>query len=245
MLDPDKLQQQIIPKNESNIEVVHFDTEIPEYDKEEYNLFNDKEFKTYMTDLERLVRGSLEYKRLVKFCRENMNMNKCSFYENVNNIDTFKIKIELHHTPFGLYDICKIVFNKRIFYHESLAVEDVAEEVVLLHYCGMIGLIPVSETVHELIHNFYIIVPANKVMGRFCDFYEMYKPFMDPEHIDVYNRIMDYSRIYNEEENMNILKRNYIHIDYSGNYKLPKLEEVLSVVTNKLYELKNSIPQYK
>lgn len=238
MLDPDKLETVEKRKPNINQRTIEFKHELPEFDKEEYDLFNDKSFKKYMKKLEDLVRGSFEYRSLVKYCREFMNMNKCSFFENVNNIDTFKIKIELHHTPFGLYDICKIVFNKRSYYHEPLNPELVAEEVVLLHYCGMVGLIPLSQTVHELVHNYYLFVPTSSVMGRYKDFIDMYEQFFDPEHIDILDRIENYSKTYNNAIEMNILQRDYTHLDFSGAYRLPKLDDIANIVSDRIIEIK-------
>ena len=83
-------------------------------------------------------------------------MNKCSFYENVSNIDSNDIKIEIHHEPISLYDICIIVYNKRNFFHENLS--ELLKEVMLLHYKLLIGLIPLAETVHELVHNKYLFI---------------------------------------------------------------------------------------
>ena len=79
---------------------------------------------------------------MVKFLRENIGMNRCSFYENVNNVDTFKIKIHIHHEPLTLFDITKIVFTKRQYNHENLDEEMTSKEVMLLHFNLLVGLIP-------------------------------------------------------------------------------------------------------
>lgn len=239
MLDPQNLVL-TDSKPESIIDTISFNTEIPDYDQEEYDYFDSKSFKTYMADLEKTVRGSLEYRNLISYCRENMNMNKCSFFENVNNIDTFKIKIELHHTPFGLYDICKTVFNKRCRYHEEIDVESVAEEVIMLHYYGLVGLIPLSETVHDMVHNQYLFVPCQYVMGRYEDFYNLYEEFIEPENKDVYNRIKEYSEFFDPQQNLKLLQRNYIHIDFSGAYNLPKLEDIYLKVNQTINRIRDS-----
>lgn len=239
MLDPKNL----IPsehKDSTIIEKVSFNSEIPEFDREEYDYFNDKEFKDYMKSLEKTVRGSLEYRGLISYCRENMNMNQCSFFQNVNNIDTFKIKIELHHTPFGLYDICKVVFNKRCYYREELDVESVAEEVMMLHYYGLVGLIPLSETVHQMVHNHYLFVPCQYVMGRYEQFVEIYRQFIEQEDglMETYERILEYSKFFNPQDNLALLERKYIHIDFSGAYNLPKLEDIHLAISKTVSNLK-------
>lgn len=232
----DPLNLNPIEYNNEEYIVISLD-QIPEYDIEDYDLMDDKDFKKYMSDVEKSVRGSFEYKHMIQYMRENMDMNKCSFYENVNNIDTTKIKIEIHHEPITLYDICLIVFNKRKFYHESLTVEMVAKEVMYLHYNLLIGLIPVAETVHELIHNQYLFVPTDKVLGKYKEFVEMYHEFMLPEQFDVLNRIEEATRAYNDDY-QTLLGRNYIYLDLSGAYKFPTMEEVIESMKNRINDIR-------
>ena len=66
---------------------------IPEYDIQDYDIFNEKSFNKYIADIEKIVRSSFEYEEFISYLRNYMDMNKCSFFENVNNIDTTKIKI--------------------------------------------------------------------------------------------------------------------------------------------------------
>lgn len=214
--------------------------ELPEYDKEDYNLSDDKDRSKYLKDVEKVVRGSFEYREYISYLREYMDMNKCSFFENVNNIESFNIKIHLHHSPITLYEIVVIILNKRIFYHESIDVEAVAKEVMYVHYCLLIGLIPLSETVHELVHNEYLFIPNSAVMGKYNDFIEMYKEWIPPEVLAKLDRIETHTNIYNEEDNKNILKASYIYLDFSGAYKLPKMEEVLDKVRNRMDEIRDN-----
>ena len=233
----DPLNLNPIEFNNEKYTIISID-EIPEYDLADYDLCDDRDFKQYMSAIEKDVRGSFEYKQMIQYMRENMDMNKCSFYQNVNNIDTFKIKIEIHHEPITLYDICLIVFNKRKFYHESLDEEMVAKEVMYLHYNLMIGLIPLAETVHELVHNQYLFVPTDKVLGRYKDFVELYHAFMLPEQFDILNRIEEATNAYNNDY-QSILDMNYIYLDLSGAYSLPKKEDVVQAMKNRIDDIRN------
>jgi hypothetical protein len=237
MIHPDSiknpLDQLIELNNIIKIEVV------PEYDIIDYDLLDEKDHKKYMSDIEKVVRNSFEYREFVKYLRENMDMNKCSFFENVNNIDTFKIKIHLHHHPLTLYDICQIVINKRSFYLESLEIELVAKEVMFLHYNLMIGLIPLSETVHELVHNKYLFIPSDKALGRYKEFIEMYKDFMTAENLDTLERIDEFTSLYNENENNYLLDRNYCYVDLSGAYDFPTLDEIINMMNENIKQHKS------
>ncbi len=240
MIDPDNITFYDKNEDENAIQI----NDIPPYTKEEYDLFDPKDFKKYMTDVENNVRNSYEYRyKLLPFLREYMNMNECSFYKNINNIDTFKIKIEIHHSPFTLYDICKIVFDKRSYYNQALDVQSVAEEVTLLHYCGLVGLIPLSETVHELVHAGYLFIPTSDVLGRYRDFVSIYGQWIDDELKDTLNKIEEYTKYYIQDQANNLLSRKYSYIEFSGQYNLPKMDDIYELVENRINSLKYGISQ--
>lgn len=219
MRDPDNLIQ--VPLN---VDHTIYLNELPEFDIEDYDLFDDKKFKKFMEDLKRMIRKSFEYQTMVQYMRENMDMNQCAFYSNVNNIDTAKIKIHLHHDPLSLHDISLIVFNKRVAYQESLDIELVAKEVMFLHYLLMIGLIPLSETAHQLVHNNYLFVPTTNVLGNYREFVNLYKPFFPPEQLDVLERIENLTLT--TTINKEILEKNFVYVDCTGEYKLPLMSDL-------------------
>ena len=214
--------------------------ELPDFDMEEFDIHDKDDFNKYLESIEKSVRISFEYKQFIKFLRNNINMNQCSFFENVNNIDTFKIKIEIHHSPFSLYDITYMVFKRREEAGECLEVEAVAKEVMYIHYNLLIGLIPVCETVHQLIHNFYIFVPIDKVLGQVDTFVNLYGKYMTPEQQDTLNTIKEYSLVYNEEENIYPLQRKYIYIKDAGSYNLPKYEDIIAIMRKRINTLKEN-----
>jgi len=236
MIDPCSLK--VIVPYEGN-EVIRMD-EIPECDVEVYDLYDEKDFKKYIQDVEKTVRTSFEYRQYIKYLRECLDMNKCSFLENIDMDGSFNIKIEQHHYPFTLYDICIIVFNKRLFYHESLSLQMVSKEVMELHYKLMIGLIPLSETAHELVHNQYLFIPIENVLGRYNLFVDYYKEFMLPEHIDVLERIEDYSRTFNRELNKLGLTQKNVLLELQGAYKLPELNKVYNAMVEQIETIKNN-----
>lgn len=222
----------------NNIITISID-HLPKYDIEDWDLLDEKDFAKYIASIEKDVRGSFEYRRMVGFLRNYLNMNECSFFKNVNNIDTNSIKIEIHHEPLSLYDICLIVFNKRKAYRESLEEEMVAKEVMYLHYKLMIGLIPLSETVHELVHNQYLFVPTDKVLGKYREFVDAYQDFMLPEQLDILDRIENATNTYNDEY-LDVLERNYIYLDLSGAYALPKYDKVMQAMKDRIDYLRNN-----
>ena len=234
MRDPYEIKQ--VDYSGQKLSIVEI-KDIPEYDIDDYDLMDTKDFNKYIADVEKACRGSFEYRQLITFLRENMDMNKCSFYENVNNIDTYKIKIHIHHHPFTLYDIAIIVFNKRSFYRESLEMELLAKEVMFLHYNLMVGLIPLAETVHELVHSNYLFIPLDKVMGNYQKFINMYEDFMTPEQLDVLDRNLEFTKTYVEGKQNHILDKNYVYLDLTGAYEMPALSEVIGMMDAKIKQI--------
>lgn len=211
--------------------------DIPEYNLYDFDLNDEKSFKKYMQAIEKCVRGSYEYKAMVHYLREYMDMNQCAFYSNVNNIDSTKIHIEIHHEPLSLYDICIIVYNKRVAFNEPLDEEYVAKEVMYLHYNLMVGLIPLAETVHQLVHAQYLFVPTTAVLGHYREFIDRYQPYMLPEQLEVLEHIEKATEVYNSDDAKTLLSTNYIYMDMSGAYNMPKTEDIIAMVKGRIKEI--------
>lgn len=213
---------------------------LPEYDIQDWDLFDPKDFSKYITTVERIIRNSFEYRQMVKYLRENFNMNACSFYNNVSNENSRRIKIHIHHDPITLYDMCIIVYNKRMFYHEDMSEEMLAKEVMFLHYNLYVGLIPLAETVHTLVHNRYLFVPTTKVFGNYKKFLEEYRDFMLPDQIENIEKIEEYTKTYDTSDYKKVLDKNFIYVDMSGVTELPKYEDIVNILNNRVIEIRES-----
>lgn len=214
--------------------------DIPEYNLYDFDLNDEKSFKKYMQTVERVVRTSFEYRAYTNYLREYMDMNQCAFYQNVNNTDTVKVRIEIHHEPLSLYDICLIVYNKRVSFNEPLDEEYVAKEVMYLHYNLMVGLIPLAETVHQLVHAQYLFVPTTAVLGKYREFVERYKPYMLPEQLEVLEHIEEATQVYDSDDAKTVLAKNYIYVDMSGAYQLPKSEDIINMLKDRIKDIMDS-----
>lgn len=216
---------------------------VPDCDFEAYDLDDEKDFKRYLSDVEKEVRGSFEYRQFIAYLRNYMDMNKCSFLENaVYSPENHAIRIEIHHYPFTLYDICQVVYNKREYYKESLDVEMVAKEVMELHYKCMVGLIPLSETVHELVHNGKLFIPIQNVFGRYDLFMDFYDPFISPEMKDIVSRIEKYSEEQTSELlNTTILDANNLSLEVKdANFQLPPINTVTTAMLDQIQAIKDN-----
>ena len=74
------------------------------------------------------------------------------------------------------------VIRKRQDLDEPLDPFDIADEVMNLHYEGVIGLIPLCVTAHELVHSDRIAIPLQLIYHRYDLFAKEYDPWI-PEYV--------------------------------------------------------------
>lgn len=199
-----------------------------------YDLNSKKGKDKFVKAIEKLVRTSDEYKELIEYLKNNMGMNFCSFFHNVSR-DLYgkaKISIEIHHEPFTLYDICHIVLLSHMrytTYGETIDMYDIAEEVMQRHYQGWIGLVPLSTTVHELVHSGKLFIPLQFIDRGFNKFYEYYED--DIKEIDGMVGMLEakvrLSKMYaaNKDGFISILKKRFIYVDNEKYNNIPEALE--------------------
>lgn len=203
---------------EPSEQIEYSDIEIdirPEEYIDDVGMFEDpKEYVKYMRRLEMYIRKSLEYTELISFLKKKKKMNRCGVHPNVNQRNGFRI--ELHHVPFTLFDICAIVINKRMKLNESLKMSAIAKEVMELHYLGLVGLYPVCETCHLLCHadDNPLFIPNDNVYGEPEKFYELYHPYMTDAMKTKFENIKLLNQGYNliNKEIPPELQRHYIYV---------------------------------
>ena len=241
MQDPGNIRNIPINTNKSSLLKMNL---VTEFTDEVYDLDDEKDFQKYIKDVERTVRTSIEYRRFIAYLRDYMDMDRCAFFENTTRDRDNSVKIEIHHYPFTLYDICKIVYNKRLFHKESLEREMVAKEVMQLHYQLLVGLIPVSKTIHELAHNEWIFIPVQNVLGNWIAFKDAYKDFLEPDQEDVIQRIIEFSENYEEQsknDNERLLTQSNIYLDFADQeYRLPDLKNTYHTMRDRIDVIKQN-----
>ena len=233
MIDPDNI---ILAENNKNTEI-----DISAISPEAilfWDLEDTKERNKFIKTVEREVRRSFEYKEFI-FALKDIGMDQCAF---IKFDPELRIKIEIHHYPFTLFDIVDIVIKKREYYGESLDVQMVAKEVCMLHYKILVGLIPLSKTVHQLFHDGKLFIPVDNVFGRWDLFAELYKDFCTEQQLDTLRRIKLYSEEQSELINTDILNMNPITINAGGNkeYVLPSTKQLQIAMADRIGDIKNN-----
>ena len=169
-------------------------------------------------------------------------MNECAVLENVSSKADSKIKIEIHHSPFTLYDISVIVFRKRTALNESLNINAVAEEVMYLHYICWVGLIPLSATVHDMTHNAYMFIPTNKIRGNYRPFIESYYNYINPDLLDAIDAAEQATKDAIERKRMELFNNHRIYVNVNGSYNIPEKDRLKSDIKNHISDLKSNSP---
>ncbi len=172
---------------------------------------NDKLIK----NIEKICRNSYEYKQYINYLKDELDLKTCTIIDTININDLY-VGLEFHHTPFTLYDICKIVTDYLLDKNEKMLMIDIAEQVMREHYEGNVGLVPLTSVAHELVHSGAIIVPLNKVHGNWVKFMEKYQKYIDEE---TNNKLTDLMQLDNEAiKNKNKVKLEKNILDYNITY---------------------------
>ena len=186
-------------------------------------IMNEKDKIKLIKTIERIVRSSMEYKQYIQYLRDEIDMTLCSFFNNINNKNTKKISIEIHHEPFTLFDLTQIVLDKWVNEEKDIIPLLIAEQVVLLHYKNTVGLIPLCVTVHELVHHGKLFIPLQNLFGNFVSFIEEYEKYISKDLLSLLEAKFKISKELSEPD-MSILEKKYIYLEIKG-FTFPQIIE--------------------
>lgn len=184
------------------------------------NILTDKDkTKAILTTEKKYIRPSLEYKAYIKYLKDYMDMTKCSFFNNVKN--SKRVSIEIHHSPFSLYDITSIVAEKQMHENGEFNYFKIAEEVLKLHYQCKVGLIPLSATAHTLVHNGELFIPLDAPRGDYISFIKEYDKYISTDLMSNLEQMLILSK---QVQNLSLLNTKYTYMEVDG-FTLPKIIE--------------------
>lgn len=150
------------------------------YEIEEFyqksSLFDDKQYTRFIKSVEKLVRTSQEYKTYIGYLHNTLGLNQCAI---MSNITGEIADIEIDHYPFTLYDYCQIVLEKYIATNVKHTTFMVANEVLKMHYDHIVGLVPLTKTIHELRHAGKIFIDIRQVYGNLILLDQQYGEWID------------------------------------------------------------------
>lgn len=187
------------------------------------NLRTEKDRNKFIKRVEGIIRSSKEYKDYIHFLKEHMDLDQCIFFQAVSPEENKRFRVELHHEPFTLYDYVSVVLDKCLDEGKPINDLEIADEVLELHYNNMVGLVPLSKTVHRLVHeSVKVMVPLNMVYGSYDEFLEKYEKYI-PEYM--YDKLEEKLRKTENltEDSFNALTQEFRYIEVEGREDLQKL----------------------
>jgi hypothetical protein len=147
-------------------------------ERPKYIFTTNKDKVKFIKTCESVIRSSMEYKEYISFLKTHMDMNKCEVLSGIDCEHGKRYTIEIHHAPFNLFEIVDTVISKREAMHEKINPYYVAEEVMKLHYEEKIGLVPLSVTMHKLVHDDKIFIPLQYFYQKYDIFYDEYEEYI-------------------------------------------------------------------
>ena len=195
--------------------------EPPKRSVPKYNTPRDRE--KYIKTIEQVVRKSAPYKEYIQFLKENMDMTKCTILRNVRSTAGKRYRIEIHHEPFTLFDIVETVINRRLELGEPITVLPVADEVMGLHYDGKVGLVPLTVTMHELVHSGRIFIPLQYIYQDYAGFYKEYEHSLNQNTTDKLEAKVNLS-MHTEDIVSDALDIEFVYTEVQG-FKFPEIPD--------------------
>lgn len=223
-------------KKELNNYIKTVGIKAPEQMEYYVNIETDKERYKYISRIEKIIRRSMEYRNYIQFLKDNMDLDQCIFFQNITSEKSSgskrgRISIELHHEPFTLYDYVNAVVTK--YQTEGIPLNDlmIADEVLKLHYENKVGLVPLSKTMHEVIHkSTKLIVPLNMVYGEYSQFLNEYEPYISDDIYEKLERKIDMTKNLTPES-FEAIQKEFLYYDVDGFSDISKMESKSSTQT--------------
>jgi len=192
----------------------------------EYLKDDQKAKNKYIKYLERLTRGSYELRSYLSLLRENVEMTKCTLLNGVSSEDA---RIELHHFPFTMYDIARIILDDALEKQDDVTSFQLVGRIVAEHYMGNVGLVPLSVTAHELVHDGKLTVSLKSVSGNWREFAKKYSHVLTKGDIENLKFLINASATpelqHTNVRKLRVLKRNILPMEERPDKKDYKKEE--------------------
>lgn len=125
----------------------------------------------FVKAVERVVRGNKDYNLWLEEIRYTKNMTADAFFPNISSDIA---EIQLHHYPYNLFTICEMIANDMLGKGLKVSTMTLADAVLMEHFRGNIGLVPLSVTNHELAHLDMLPIQRTQITGNWERFTNKY-----------------------------------------------------------------------
>lgn len=134
------------------------------------------------------IRKSDEYTRYMAYLKNELDLNMCELVPGLNPEEN-DVSIEIHHYPLSLFEITQIVSRKMLKDVEAGNKEyitefEIAAQVMKEHYENRIGLVPLTNTLHEMAHSESMPIPSKCINGNYGEFLKKYADVISLEELN-------------------------------------------------------------
>ena len=199
-----------------------------------------KSVEHYVKSCKIVIRNSKEYKDLMIFLKNRMNMDTCFFLPNVKRERGSKISIEIHHTGFVIEDIIKTILYDLYDNNEDYDCQSVASKVMYYHYKGYISLTALSSTAHDLIHepDSMLFIPLGmEDFGNINLFFDEFKDTIKYHMPDLYKKFESYKILSETVNNIEEIIPEYMDVNIiyynCEGIDIPDMNKILDIINEK------------
>ena len=194
-------------------------------------LDNEKNKEKFIKSIERIIRTSLEYRGYIKYLKTEALLTHCVVMNKLPDEVASSLSIEMHHCPLTLYDLVDIVLQRYLLLEKPFTRISIANEVMDAHYMNQIGIVPMTVTLHQMIHNNCNLVNKNDIFGNYKAFAENYELYLTEDHRSKIEKVETLSDTFIASTRKNYLEVNpelYIERDDSDDDKVLLIDPELT-----------------
>ena len=129
-------------------------------------LYDDKARTKFIKKIVQTVRSCPEYARYRTFLLENLDMDRCSILSDLTPEEVSAAGLEIHHAPLALYDIAELVLGQMQVDGMRITTFSVANRIMAYHWKGWVGLVPLTQTIHEAVHAGQVHIDPRTIFGN-------------------------------------------------------------------------------
>lgn len=141
----------------------------------------EKELNIFIKACEGIIRKSPEYKIWTEYIREVLGHHVCEITGEMHSQTT----VDIHHHPFSLYSIVKVIILEKITSGKSFCSYDISSDVIQLHYDMRSPFVLLIRSLHDKFHNGFLQLPMNLVHGDYKYLVENYMTYLEDEEADL------------------------------------------------------------
>lgn len=177
------------------------------YLRNNINLLNEKDRRQFIGSTEKIIRDSKDYsKYIAKLKNEVPGTRTCALF---NNVDDSMVPIEMHHGPiFTLAEICVVVLNHYMKNNKEIDSFDIADEVLEIHYDGLVQTVFLCKMAHNIVSNKKIqknaFISLDHAIGDVVGFITKYADAITYYEVNKIRNYLYLSDLYAKNEGPNI-----------------------------------------